>query len=68
MDANVFQRTVDYPDEFALGFHVLIDDDGYGEAGSSDHMVVNGIYFRCSSANLLTHLTISSTSEGSNSL
>ena len=28
MDANVFQRTVDYPDELAMGFHVLLDDDG----------------------------------------
>ncbi len=26
MDAFVYQRTVYYPDELALGFHVLIDD------------------------------------------
>ena len=26
MDANVFQRTVDFPDEFAAGFHLELDD------------------------------------------
>ena len=27
VDANVFQRTVDYPEEFAAGFHLTLDDD-----------------------------------------
>jgi len=26
VDANVFQRTVDYPEEFAAGFHLVLDD------------------------------------------
>ena len=26
VEANVFQRTVDYPDEFAAGFHLVLDD------------------------------------------
>ena len=26
VDANVFQRPVDYPDEFAAGFHLVLDD------------------------------------------
>ena len=26
VDANVFQRTVDYPEEFAEGFHLVLDD------------------------------------------
>ena len=25
VDANVFQRTVDHPDEYAHGFHVVLD-------------------------------------------
>ena len=27
VDVNVFQRTVDYPEEFAMGFHVVLDDE-----------------------------------------
>ena len=27
VDANVFQRTVDYPDEFAAGFHLVLNDE-----------------------------------------
>ena len=27
VDANVFQRTVDYPEEFAAGFHLVLDDE-----------------------------------------
>jgi len=26
VDSVVFQRTVDYPDEFAPGYHVVLDD------------------------------------------
>ncbi len=26
VDSAVFQRTVDYPDEFAPGYHVVLDD------------------------------------------
>ena len=26
MEANVFQLTVDYPEEYAEGFHVALDD------------------------------------------
>ena len=26
VDANVFQRTADYPEEYAEGFHVALDD------------------------------------------
>lgn len=26
VDANVFQRTVDYPDEFAAALHLVLDD------------------------------------------
>ena len=26
VDSAVFQRTVDYPDEYAPGYHVLLDD------------------------------------------
>lgn len=25
VESNVFQRTVDYPDEFANGYHVMLD-------------------------------------------
>ena len=27
VEANVFQRTVDYPEEFAMGFHMVLDDE-----------------------------------------
>ena len=27
VEANVFQRTVDYPDELANGFHVMLDSE-----------------------------------------
>ncbi len=27
VDSTVFQKTVDYPDEFAHGFHVFLDDE-----------------------------------------
>ena len=27
VDSAVFQRTVDYPDEFAAGYHVALDDE-----------------------------------------
>ena len=27
--ANVFQRTVDYPDEFAAGVHLVLDDESW---------------------------------------
>ena len=26
VDSAVFQRTVDYPDEYAAGYHVVLDD------------------------------------------
>jgi hypothetical protein len=26
VDANVFQRTVDYPEEYAMGSHLVLDD------------------------------------------
>ena len=26
VEANVFQRTVDYPEEYAEGFHIALDD------------------------------------------
>ena len=26
VEANAFQRTVDYPEEYAEGFHVVLDD------------------------------------------
>ena len=26
VDSAVFQRTVDYPDEYAPGYHVVLDD------------------------------------------
>ena len=26
VDSAVFQRTVDYPDEFAAGYHVVLED------------------------------------------
>ena len=26
VDSNVFQRTVDHPDEFAMAFHLVLDD------------------------------------------
>ena len=26
VEANVFQKTVDYPDEYAMGFHSTLDD------------------------------------------
>ena len=29
VDANVFQRTVDYPDEFAAGVHLVLDDESW---------------------------------------
>ena len=29
VDANVFQRTVDYPEEFAAGFHLVLDDEAW---------------------------------------
>ena len=28
VDSNVFQRTVDYPDELANGYHVMLDSEG----------------------------------------
>ena len=27
VDSAVFQRTIDYPDAFSPGYHVIIDDD-----------------------------------------
>jgi len=27
VDAKVFQRTVDYPEEFAAGHHLVLDDE-----------------------------------------
>ena len=27
VDSNVFQRTVDYPDELANGYHVMLDTE-----------------------------------------
>ena len=27
IDANVYQRTVDYPDELANGYHVILDTE-----------------------------------------
>ena len=27
MDATVFQKMVDYPEDFAHGFHVTLDDE-----------------------------------------
>ena len=27
IESNVYQRTVDYPDEFANGFHVMLDTE-----------------------------------------
>ena len=27
VEANVYQRTVDYPDEFSIGFHVMLDTE-----------------------------------------
>lgn len=27
IDSNVYQRTVDYPDEWANGYHVMLDTD-----------------------------------------
>ena len=38
VDANVFQRTVDYPDELALGYHVLLGD-GTVVTVRRDHVV-----------------------------
>tara|TARA_B100000315_G_scaffold259883_1_gene317843 strand:- start:5288 stop:5491 length:204 start_codon:yes stop_codon:yes gene_type:complete len=26
VDSAVFQRTVDYPDEYSAGYHILLDD------------------------------------------
>jgi hypothetical protein len=28
VDSAVFQRTLDYPDEFSPGYHVILADDG----------------------------------------
>ncbi len=28
VDSAVFQRTVDYPDEFAPAYHVILDNEG----------------------------------------
>ena len=30
VDSAVFQRTIDYPDAFSPGYHVIIDDDLVG--------------------------------------
>ena len=27
MEANAYQRTVDYPDEWATGFHIMLDTE-----------------------------------------
>ena len=27
IESNVYQRSVDYPDEFANGYHVMLDSD-----------------------------------------
>ena len=27
VESNVFQRTVDYPDDYGNGFHVMLDSD-----------------------------------------
>jgi hypothetical protein len=27
VDSAVFQKTVDYPEEYAAGYHVVLDDD-----------------------------------------
>ena len=27
MESNVYQRTVDYPDEWANGYHVMLDTE-----------------------------------------
>ena len=29
VEANVFQRTVDYPEEFAMGLHLVLDDGAW---------------------------------------
>ena len=34
IESNVYQGTVDYPDEWAIGYHVMLDtDERYGAVG-----------------------------------
>ena len=40
VDSKVFQRTVDYPDEFSMGFHLVLDDETWVEVRLDQMRVV----------------------------
>ena len=43
MEANVFQKSVDYPEEYAMGHHLVLDDETWVTVRSDQVASIYGI-------------------------